>query len=423
MRKLTTAVLIVAILPALARAADTVPMVSFTVPAPVVGSAAGHSQFTGEQIARVSGWIREVAPEAPPAITPAAAQSFLDDLQEQNPGQVDRLLAPDFPVHDYDSALLRQAAAHLSGPTLDPVRQTLALRRAGAVLAHEGQSGLAPAQIAGLVGKIKDLSDVRYRSLLEGRMEDDDLAFYLQREREGEAAPVAAQPEGMTADEIVSAYARKNQTGEALQRWNAYMMEGRLKPATGDEQQVFLFKMRPDRFRLNLLVGGTVRYTLAGDGQRYWQVSAGRTVQIVPPEKMGARIYLAEFADPLFAAENYSFKRIANGGAEGKGKFYRIVVRRTDGSGYVTQIDAESYREIGREEDDGSSERFSDFRDVGGVTVAFREEVTDRKGRKSVMQLARVTPNPGLIRDFFDPLGDVEKSSFDSLSSSGASSP
>src|ERR1700677_2989331 len=109
MIKITTAVLLAAILPALAWAADSVPLVSLTVPAPVADPAFTPSPFTPAQIARASGWIREVAPECPASVAPAAARSFLDELQEENPEQLDRLFSPDFPVHDYDSALLRQA--------------------------------------------------------------------------------------------------------------------------------------------------------------------------------------------------------------------------------------------------------------------------------------------------------------------------
>ena len=37
------------------------------------------------------------------------------------------------------------------------------------------------------------------------------------------------------------------------------------------------------------------------------------------------------------------------------------------------------------------------------MTIAFREEATDKEGRKGVLELVRVTPNPGLIQDLFDP--------------------
>jgi hypothetical protein len=127
---------------------------------------------------------------------------------------------------------------------------------------------------------------------------------------------------------------------------------------------------------------------------------------------MGSRRYLAEFVDPLFSAEGYAFERLPDGGS-GNARFFRIRVRRSDDSTYVARIDAQSYRQIGREEADGSIVSFSDFREVSGVTFAFREEVTNQGGQKGSMTLTRITVNPGLIEDFFTPSPQGEQVFFD----------
>jgi hypothetical protein len=126
---------------------------------------------------------------------------------------------------------------------------------------------------------------------------------------------------------------------------------------------------------------------------------------------MGTRRYLGEFFDPLFVEEGVSYERLADGTSGGQ-KFYRLSVRRSDGSSYVAQIDMETFRETGREEADGGNTRYSDFRQVAGVTIAFREEATDKEGRKGVLELVRVMPNPGLIQDLFEPEAQGEQTYF-----------
>jgi hypothetical protein len=362
---------------------------------------------TGEtRLARVTEWIRERVPGCPPEIMVSIAQGFLEDLQESNPDQLDRLLAPDFPVREVEPALLRQAAGHLKGPKWADLREEFSRRRIEAALMQEGLTPkAAAADAAALMAKIKNASQIQHRRLLEGRIEDDELTRLLNTVRGGDSVhPKATQvePKALTAAEIVSDFARHNQVGGALQRLRAYTIEAKLKPAVGEEQHLMLFKMRPDRFRLAVLVDGDTRLIVAGDGTRFWQQAPGGTPQIIVAEKMGTKRYLGEFIDPLFAEEGFSYERLADGSSGGR-KLYRIAVRRSDGSSFVAQIDMDSFRQVGREDTDGSNTAYSDFRQVAGLTVAFREEATDREGRKGVLELVRMSPNPGLIQDFFEP--------------------
>jgi len=389
------------------------PAAAISPDAPAAGPVASNSSET--RLARVTGWIREEVPACPPEVMVPAAQRFLEELQDRHPEQMDRLLATDLPLRDYESALFRHLSAQLAKGSTASLREELARRRLEAVLAHEGDLSAATTQNAvGLMEKIRGLSQVQYRRLIEGRLEDDELALLLKRARHtdaGPSAPAAAKPELLTAAAIVSEFSRRNQAGTAVQRLRAYTVEGRLKTASGEEQHLLLFKMRPDSFRLVVLEGGVTRFILAGYGQHFWQQAPGQWPQIVAPEKIGERRHLAEFVDPLFGEENCRYERLDNGGSAGQ-RFYRIAVQRLDGSGYVAQIDPETFRETGREDADGSGARYSDFRVVAGVTIAFREEATDKEGRKGVLELTRFTPNPGLIQNFFEPEAQDDQSYF-----------
>lgn len=369
---------------------------------PEIGDKPVAPQFAPAQMDFVQSWIRQAAPECPVDARAAVAQEFLEKLQLSEPAKLDRLLSSDFPARQFDSLLLRCAGAKLTGTAQAPLREKIAARRIAILLAQEHRGAAeTPAQVA----KIKAASDFQYHRLLEGRIDDDELLLLLKKPGQTEAKPVTTAPvvqKTLNAGEIVSEFARHNQVGTALLRLKAYAVEGRLTTGPGQVQQLLLFKMRPDRFRLVMQSGGLTRYLLGADHDRFWQQSAGQPYQVADGKNMGARRYLAEFTDPLFAREGYTFELLPEGGA-GDRKYYRIGVHRSDGSGYVAWIDRGTYRLIGREEDNQAVARYTDFREVAGVTFAFREEVTDRAGRKVVLEISRITPNPGLMRDFFHP--------------------
>jgi len=404
------AVLLVAVVSPLGRAADGRATAPSSEPAVTLSldsaSTAPAVKPSDARLARVTGWIRERAPGCPQDLNVLAAQRFLEDLQERHPDQLDRLLADDFPVREVESTLLQQVATQLKGSQWNDLREELARRRVEAVLAQQGSGKTAiNADAASMMAKIKDSSQVQYRRLLDGRMEEDGLELLLKKLRGGDvprSVPAGAETRLLTAAEIVSEFSRHNQVGSALQRLRAYTVEARLKTASGEEQHLLLFKMRPHRFRLVVQVAGSTRIVVAGDGNRYWEQAPGQETQIVPPDKIGTRRYFGEFLDPMFAEEGFSFGRLADDSSGGR-RFYRITVRRSDGSHYIAQIDMEKFQEIGREEADGGSTQYSDFRQVAGVTIAFHEEATDREGRKGQLDIVRITPNPGLIEDIFEP--------------------
>jgi hypothetical protein len=286
------------------------------------------------------------------------------------------------------------------------LREELARQRVQMLLAHGDKvSAVTPQAAAGLIEKLKGTSQVYYRRLLEGRIEDEDLVPLLTDARQAGTAPVqlsSAKPKVLTAADIMAEFSRRNQKDLALDHLRAYTIDGTLTEFGGNVEQLLLFKLRPDRFRLHVLVGDSTRYILSADGTQFWQQVPGGKPQAVSRESLGPRIYLSEFVNPLFGElENYAFKRIEDGILDGR-KIYRISVLRADGSHYVTCIDAGNFQEVGEEYPRGIRVRYSDFREVASLTVAFREETSDAKGHKDVFVLTRFTANPGLVQEFFE---------------------
>lgn len=383
-------------------------------------------KFSDAQLARVSGWMRELAPSCPPAALAAAAQHFLEELQWRQPDSLDRLLTDGISAKDFSSMLLRHLAAQLTAAPQAALREELARQRVQGLLAQAGNAPAStPQAAAGLIEKLKGTSDVYYRRLLEGRIEDEDLIPLLADARQADKAPASpapAKPAALTATDIMAEFSRRNQKDLALDHLRAYTIDGTLTDAGGHESRLLLFKLRPDRFRLHVLIKDTTRYILSADGTQFWQQVPGGNPQLVSRESLGPRIYLAEFVNPMFGEqENYTFNRIEDGTLDGR-KIYRISVLRTDGSHYVACIDPDTFQEVGEEYPGGIRIRNSDFREVAGLTMAFREETTDAKGHKDVFVLTQFTANPGLVQEFFEtvPGHDLNYFAFEQLAARAA---
>ncbi len=371
-------------------------------PAPVV-----ESRFSETQREYVHSYIRQSLPDFPREFAEPAVELFLGELQRKFPGETERMLSPDFSFKKYDGILFRVLGTQLTGASQATLREEVARRRVQAALEQEAGGKLVGAMESRIaINKIKTMASFYPRRLFEGRMDDDELALLLKKTRESEApgaAPAApAKPRELTASDIVAEYGRRNQEGAAWQNLRALSIESQLKTANGDDLKIFLFRLRPDRFRMVIQAGGATRFMTIFDGSKYWQQAPGRPWQEIPERSVGSSRYLGEFVDPLVADSGMTYTRLPDG-TEGANKIFRIGVRRQDGSGYTAWIDQTTFRQVGRETDDKQTVRYSDFRSVAGIMMAFREESADATGKKTVLTLVRASPDPGLIQSFFEP--------------------
>ncbi len=376
---------------------------SFTLtPLPPVGSEAATTD-RGAPVAAALAWLTENAPDYPPAIAPEAAARFVELVGERQPAEVIHLGSPALPVTRFESLLWQTAAARLSGPAYAAQREALASRRVRALL-REAQGGEAANRADPVIARLKAESSASYRRLVDGKMEDEDLLRFAsapdERARRAEAKPVSTAPKILSAAEIVSEFARRNQAGAATAKWRAYEVEATMQTPGGGEQVLQLFKLRPNRFRVHLRATGKDAQVVAFDGTRYWR-QAGPRVDTVSAEALGSLRYLAEFLDPLFDTDGHAFERREDTVYDGRPCF-RLRVQRADGSYYDTLIDTENYHQLAREDSNGGRTRYADFRTVAGVTIAHREELTTRDGTVVTLSTSRLVPNPGLIAAFFE---------------------
>ncbi len=366
-----------------------------------------ESKFSETQREYVHSWIRQRMPDFPREFAEPAVELFLGELQRKFPGETERMLSPNFLFQKYDPILFRLLGTQLTGTGQAPLREEVARHRVQAVLEQEAAGkpvGAMQARIA--ITKIKAMASSHSRRLFEGRTDDDELALLLKKTRESDApaaAPVApAKPRELSASDIVVEFGRRNQESAAWQKLRALTIESQLKTASGEELKIFLFRLRPDRFRMVIVANGATRFITTFDGAKYWQQVPGRPWQEIPEKSVGSSRYLGEFVDPLVADTGVTYERLSDG-VDGEHKIFRIAVRRKDGSGYTAWIDQTTFRQVGRETEDKQTVRYSDFRPVAGITMAFREESTDATGKKTVLTLLRATPDPGLIQPFFGP--------------------
>jgi len=384
-----------------ARAGDQAKVPLFTLPptVPLVGEGPAKAP-----IAVVLAWLGEKAPECPAEIAPEIAAKFVAELGRARPGDIERVGTPALPIEEYESLLWQVAATRLSGPAYATQRETFAQRRVAGWLARARPGSARANDLAEAQALVKALSTASARRLLEGKMDDDDLQRLVtaDNDREGrrkEAAAAAARPKTLSAQDIATEFARRHQVGAAAAKVRAYQVEARLRNPDGSEMELRLFKLRPDLFRVHLRPKDGTAQILAYDGAQYWRQAEGRVGQ-VSPESLGPFRYLGEFLDPLFEAGAHRFERLEDAVVDGR-KCYRVAVKRPDGTGYIAVLDQENFRQVGRETPDGSRVRYTDFRDFSGLTVAFREEVTFAGGTTGVLEIRRITANPGLVAVFF----------------------
>ena len=258
---------------------------------PEVGAKAAPSAFSDAQVAYVLAWIHEQAPDCPAEAAAAAAEKFLGDLKLQNPALLDRLPGPDFPASAFTSNLLRAVGAQLTGPALAAAREAAAHRRVEALLQAQGGKGPVPPRLAEeALARIKGMSPVYYRRLLEGRTEDDELLRLCQPPREAGTTPAVAvvKPKVLTVEEIVAEFSRRNQAGVATAaRLRAYAVEAKVTTVTGEAQQLMLYRLRPGRFRLVVRSDGVSKLITGFDGEHYWRKLPGQEARVVSATEFG----------------------------------------------------------------------------------------------------------------------------------------
>ena len=380
----------------------------FTVPRVLAGEdlAGGAGGFTEAQITVVTDWIRDLAPECPASASGEVAVQFLDQLQSGHPAEFDLILAPNFRSPEYESLLIRDIAGHLSGASWSALKEKLAVQRLRTLIqAGEGPTASKPEDAAALFAQIKSGSDIYFRRLLDGKIEDDDLSTLMKKGRRAaepaEASP-PARPASLSADEIVAEFSRHNQEGAAVTKLKAYVTDGMMDTPTTGSLRVIMFKLRPDFFRMVVMKDGLVRSVIAGHGSEYWQQVPGGAPTRLPLSGADEVKRVGEFLDPLFSEDGgATFERLPDGHA-GAASYYRIGVHLADGSSYVTRVEIGTFRELGREWPNGSVSQCADFRQVGGLTIAFYEATTRANGTQGIFRLNRFSPNPGLSQAFFE---------------------
>lgn len=356
--------------------------------------------------ATVLTWLRELVPDCPPEIAVDIAARFIDDLQRYHPADAERLTGTNFPTREYQSRLLQIAGTRLSGASEATQREAVALRRVQAMLEQDGR----PAAVGdgqAIVNGIKSNSAKTYARLVEGKMDDDELRRLARTDRTKDAtdkvsASAPPKPKVLSAGEILSEFARRNQNGAAAARLRGYAVESTMRVGDGPARTMLLYKLRPDFFRLQVPADAAQAGFIVGfDGARYWRQTEG-TAAILTAEGARSLVHQREFLDLLFEPGDSRSERIEDTVVDGRPCF-QIVVKRRDGSGFIAQVDQENYRVLQRYDADGRRIQYSDFREFAGLTLAHREVITQPDGRVTTMEIARIAANPGLVRTFFSP--------------------
>lgn len=191
-------------------------------------------------------------------------------------------------------------------------------------------------------------------------------------------------------EDIVRYHAFAIGGAERIEALAAFSSSGSIR-SSGPELRFELLAQRPNRMRIALQGGGHASI-LGWDGQgEPWQFDPAQSSAIRPMPRAQARGFEAEaeFDDPLIAgsARGYTLDYAGEQQWEGRPVFV-VLVTRSDSPPSRLLVEQQTYfivaRLIERALPSGRkvtfTTRYSDFRPVGGVLLAFRiEELADGK--------------------------------------------
>jgi hypothetical protein len=222
------------------------------------------------------------------------------------------------------------------------------------------------------------------------------------------SAPVAAQ----SADAILSRHLQAIGGLEKLQAVHAIRLKGTLEAAPGMVFPLVIEEVRPNKSRTEA-TDGDLRFLRLFNGTKGWLSDPSTGGALRPFTAQEQKAAMAETFDSGLvgiAARGARMESIGRQMIQGR-EAYGLKVAEKDGTTCLHWVDAQSFLEIQREWDTESPlgrrtqlVRFSDFRLVDGMAMAFRVESGQKFTSKvQIIQIRQVQMNPAIPDSDFEP--------------------
>jgi hypothetical protein len=249
-----------------------------------------------------------------------------------------------------------------------------------------------------------ELSSTARDNLLAGRMTDDELqsrVTVFASDYRAEKSRVAADPATAAVPGIIDSFLKAN-FGPVNDRVGAVAFRG-AEEQKGERREFVIFKKRPNRIRIHVMKGGGVIGVLAFDGSTAWRETPGKPGTPLVGAQAAEVAASASFDGPLVGySERGASVRLEGSPADNP---IRLRIVESNGTTMLATIDPTTFNEVslrtigpaGR----WTETRFSDYRKVGSLNVAYVQEQWDNGGLESTTRITDVVLEPGLIGRFF----------------------
>lgn len=213
------------------------------------------------------------------------------------------------------------------------------------------------------------------------------------------AFPLAAQ----SADAILAKHLQAMGGIEKLRAVHAIRLKGTLEVAPGVQLPLVIEEARPNKARLEAR-DGDITFLRLFDGTKGWSSdpSTGGVLRPFTAQELKAALRDTFDGDLVdLAAHGARLESTGRQLIQGR-EAYGLKVVEADGKTSLHWIDAQSFLEVQREEDMETAQgrrtqlmRFSDFRIVEGMPMAFRVESGQKFSSKvQIIQISQVQMNP-----------------------------
>jgi len=350
--------------------------------------------------------FQEKIKDTEPNAAERARSEFLEYLKRNSPIASEKLLngkMEDDELNSRVDVFLRDRLAQSVGfATLErsePRNQVAELLRRDTEIATTDTERLALADR--FLERLGQRSSTARNELLRGKMSSDELqsrvsVFIADLRAEASAAPL--DPNAVAVKALVDSYLKANFA--ELSNDISYKAE---IEASGLKREFSIFKKRPGKVRLHIVQDGLVVGILGYDGITAWRQEPGRSGVPAAGAEATMLKQVARFDDVLVGyGERGTVVKLEEKSEKGP---IQLHITESDGTEMVAMIDPVTFSESSlrtRQPDGKWNElRFSDYRKVGGMNLAFVQEEWSEGKLRSTTKISAAQLDSGLIDQFF----------------------
>jgi hypothetical protein len=374
--------------------------------APVAVDAAASEDIQRQEISQL---LHKRLPDAPKDAVDKAARGFLAHLRQTSPLAAERFGSGHMDQDDLASRIdiFLGENPELTGKQASTAPAALRTRvidllKRNTVVAQTDKERQDIADR--FIRSLGDLGETTRDNLLSGRISDDELqsrVTVFAADRQVAKTQAVTDPAVAAVPAIVDAFEKAN-FGLITEKVESVCFRGSVDEG-GSKRDMVIFKKRPNKLRIHIMDNGLVIRVIGYDGSSGWRQAMSKPATRITGRAAESLAELSQFDDPIVGiAERGASARLESKPGDSP---IRLRIAEKDGTTWIETIDPATYEELSLEtvRKDGFRlvRKFSDYRKVGNLNVAFEQEEWEGGVLRSTTRVTDVSLDPGLLDRFF----------------------